>query len=290
MDIRKTEITLDPSEIPYDITFVIEECGSKVEAHKFIMAMSSPICLKQFYGDLKEIKSEIVIKSATKDAFFTMIDYFYGKKVDWEKKSVEELFEIANMAEKYQVNALKEKLEVAVQKFLHLTKENVVNVAAIAKNYSQFENLSNSILSKCREFLSSVMTVRADYCEYADKYAGSELAGVAFGLLAEMKNVSPTSKECCKLNPCRRGTPMLEISDFKVGDMVQFNPGAKDHVATEEHRRNCVEGAVGVVKGTRFYTDRGVRRPVISLDGGNWRPGGYWMKYKNVPTFLFCNC
>ena len=184
MDIRKTEITLDPSEIPYDITFVMEECGSKVEAHKFIMAMSSPICLKQFYGDLKEIKSEIVIKSATKDAFCTMVDYFYGKEVDWEKKTVEDCFEIANMAEKYQVNALKEKIEMAVREFLHLSEENVVIVSAIAKKYSQFEDLANYILEKCREFLSSVLILPDEYCEYAKKYVGSELAEVAFELQA----------------------------------------------------------------------------------------------------------
>ena len=50
MDIRKTKVVLDPSKIPFDITFVIEECGSKVKAHKFIMAMGSPMCIKQFYG------------------------------------------------------------------------------------------------------------------------------------------------------------------------------------------------------------------------------------------------
>ena len=50
MDIRKTKVVLDPSDIPYDITFVIEECGSEVKAHKLIMAMGSPMCIKQFYG------------------------------------------------------------------------------------------------------------------------------------------------------------------------------------------------------------------------------------------------
>ena len=90
--------------------------------------------------------------SATKDAFSTMIDYFYGKEVDWGKKSVEEIFDIANMAEKYQVDALKENIEVAAAEFLHLNEKNVVNVAAIAKHYSHFEDLANSILMKCRKF------------------------------------------------------------------------------------------------------------------------------------------
>ena len=132
MDIRKSEITLDPTEIPHDITFVIEECGSKVKAHKLIMAMSSPMCMQQFYGELKELNDEIVIKDASKDAFCTMIDYFYGKEVDWKKKTVEELFGIANMAEKYQVSSLKEKIPGAVE-FLEVNEENVVIIAAKAE-------------------------------------------------------------------------------------------------------------------------------------------------------------
>ena len=97
MDVRNTGIRLDPSEIPYDITFVMEECGSKVQAHKLIMAMCSPVFKKQFYGELKETEDEIVIKEATKDAFITMLDFFYCREVDWEEKTVEELFDIANM-------------------------------------------------------------------------------------------------------------------------------------------------------------------------------------------------
>ena len=77
MDIRKTKVVLYPSKIPFDITFVIEECGSKVKAHKFIMAMGSPMCMKQFYGGwgLPENKSEIVIQSTTKEAFVTKVDF-----------------------------------------------------------------------------------------------------------------------------------------------------------------------------------------------------------------------
>ena len=53
MDIRKSTVILDPSEIPFDIKFVFEDCGSKVMAHKWIMDMGSPVCIKQFYGESK---------------------------------------------------------------------------------------------------------------------------------------------------------------------------------------------------------------------------------------------
>ena len=287
MDIRKSEITLDPTEIPHDITFVIQECGSKVKAHKLIMAMSSPMCMQQFYGELKELNDEIVIKDASKDAFCTMIDYFYGKEVDWKKKTVEELFGIGNMAEKYQVSSLKEKIPGAVE-FLEVNEENVVIIAAKAEEYSHFEYVANSILLKCREFLSSVLRVRGNYCKFAKKYAGSELADVALKLIAGMENVNPTSKGCCKLNLCRRGKPMLETSDFVVGEKVQFNPEAKEKDVTDAQRRNRVVGTVRKIESSiKAFSPN---RSVILLDGDDWHPCGYWMRYQNVATFLFNKC
>ena len=287
MDIRKTEITLDPSEIPYDITFVIEECGSKVKAHKFILAMSSPVFKKQFYGELKETDDKIVIKDTSKDAFITMLDFFYCREVDWEKKTVEELFEIANMAEKYQVSSLKEKIPGAVE-FLEVNEENVVIIAAKAEEYSHFEYVANSILLKCREFLSSVLRVRGNYCKFAKKYAGSELTDVALKLIAGMENVNPTSKGCCKLNLCRRGKLMLETSDFVVGEKVQFNPEAKEKDVTDAQRRNRVVGTVRKIESSLKAFSH--NRSVILLDGDNWHPRGYWMRYQNVATFLFNKC
>ena len=276
MDIRKAEVTLDPSEVPYDVTFVIEECGSEVKAHKLIMAMGSPMCLKQFYGELKEIEGKIVIKSTTKDAFTTMVDFFYGKEVNWEKKTAEELFEIANMAEKYQVVALKEKIDWAARNCLHISEETVVTIAAVAKNYSQFEDLNNTILFKCTEFLSSILQVRDDCCEFAIKYSGTELSNVAFTLLAGMKNVKPPVKRCCELKTCRRGKPMLEITDFQVGDTVRFNPDGilGDHQVDEEIVKDIADTYDGV----------------IYLDEDHWETYGYPIKYHDAATFLFCKC
>ena len=57
-------------------------------------------------------------------------------------------------------------------------------IASIAKNFSQFENLSNTILGKCREFLLSVLKVPADFFGFANKYAKTELANVSLELLA----------------------------------------------------------------------------------------------------------
>ena len=269
MDIRKTHVVLDPSEIPFDVTFVIEECGSEVKAHKFIMAMGSPMCMKQFYGALKETEDTIVIKSTTKDAFVTMVDFFYGKEVHLAKKNIEELFEVANIAEKYQIEALKEKLQEVAQKF-PLNEENVVTVASIADNFSQFGTLANTILIRCSEFLSSVLTVPDDFSVFANKFVETEQAVIALKLLAGMKKVNPTVKNCCMLKTCRRGKPMLDIADFVVGDSVQFYYG-------------CAGGIVRRIEIENSWDGYGE----VLLDG---RHTWYHIKGNNGATFRFCKC
>ena len=51
MDMSKSGVVLDPIDNPYDINVVIEDCCSKVKAHKLMMAMGSPLCMEQFYGE-----------------------------------------------------------------------------------------------------------------------------------------------------------------------------------------------------------------------------------------------
>ena len=283
MDIRKTKVVLDPSDIPYDITFIIEECGSDIKAHKLIMAMGSPMFKKQFFGELKENKHEILIENTTKDAFVTMVDFLYGKVVDWSKKTIEDLFDIANMAEKYQIDALKEEIEEAAKRF-PFDEQNVVASASTAEQFNQlFENLAKIIIMKCREFLSSLLTVPDDFYEFADKYVGTELADVALKLLAGMKKIKPTVKTrtCCELKTCRRGKPMVNRADFKVGIRVKINPEAKDIFVTESQRAASAEGTV-------VDFDDGV----IFLGGGNWNWAyvGYHIICKGAATFLFCMC
>ena len=136
MDIKKTKVVLDPLDIPFDITFVIEECGSEIKAHKLIMAMGSPMCKKQFFGELRENKHEILIVNTTKDAFVTLVDFLYGKEVDWAKKTIKDLFDVANMAEEYQIDALTEEIEEAAKRF-PFAEQNVVLSAATAEQFSE---------------------------------------------------------------------------------------------------------------------------------------------------------
>ena len=127
------------------------------------------------------------------------------------------------------------------------------------------------------------MTVPDDFCGFADKYAETELAVVALKLQAGMKHVKPSVKSCCKLKTCRRGKPVLERDDLKVGETVKFNPEGKDRDVSDWMRENNTEGTI------KQMIDHGEGERVYLLSGG-WFLGGYWIKVDNVATFLSCKC
>ena len=270
MDIRKSRAVLDPSDVPFDITFVIEDYGSKVRAHKLIMAMGSPVCKKQFYGELKETTDEIVIKDTTRNAFAAMVDTFYGTEIKWKTKTAEELFEIADMAEKYQVEELKKDIQEAMKEY-PINEENVVETAYIAESYSQFEIPSQILSLTCAKFLTSVLLVQKDFAAFSAKYSKTAYAEVVLKLFALMEDVIPPPPSCCGLSTCRRGKPMMVHSDFVVGDTVKINPEGTDPDVIWPSMEGVVEGMSG--------------KYVILNNGYVYR-----ILYGGCANFLFCKC
>ena len=75
--------------------------------------------MKQFYGSLaKEDEETIVVKETTKESFETMVDFLYWKEIDCKVKTVEDLFNIAYMAEKYRIDAMTESVKKALRSIL----------------------------------------------------------------------------------------------------------------------------------------------------------------------------
>jgi len=272
-------VVLNPSLIPTDVTFVIEHCGSEVKAHKFILAMSSPVFLNQFFGPLKETREIIPVKETAKEPFARMVDFLYGKEVDWKAMSVEEMFDIANMAEKYHIEALMEAVKKAIEDY-PLDETNVVASASLAQEYDQFEEVSNVLLLQCAKFLKTVLLKAKDFEAFAAKYCDTDLSESAFKLLGIMSTVPPAS--CCTSETCRRGKGIYSKEDCNVGDRVKFSPVAKDKDVTEEQRKN---GSEGIITG---MSENSV---TVKLDDGICSDVDYfYFELDGFPTFLFSQC
>ena len=274
MDITKSRAVLDPSDIPYDVTFIIEDCGSKVRAHKLIMAMGSPMCKKQFYGELKETKDEILIKNTTRRAFAAMVDTFYGKEIQWLTFSAKEIFEIADMAEKYQVEAMKKDVEEAFKEF-PINEDDVVEIASIAEAYYEFETPSQILLRTCAKFLTSILKGQNEFVAFSAKYSETGYAELVLKLFALMAEVIPPLPSCCGLSTCRRGKPMVGPDDFVEGETVKVNPEGSDP-KLKARMKDIELLTVEDVYGSHLNFEEVV--------------DSYEVAYKGCANFLFCKC
>ena len=162
------------SELPPDVFFSVEESKSEVAAkpwnqvgaHKLLLAGASQVFRKQFFGPLKETSDLVVIKDTTVEAFTTMINYIY--MAPGERKfslahitCPQTLCEILNVSERFQLPGLSAIVK-DVLKALPITAENMLFTAAIAKNYSVFEDVYKMLMAKCGTFLAESLKTAED--------------------------------------------------------------------------------------------------------------------------------
>ena len=153
------------SPILGDIKFKVVDKEDKLvttlDAHKIIIALHSDHFKNAFFGSGVRFKEQeegiVVIKDTTKEAFEDFLGFNYEKKIKFEKKTLRELYEILNLAEKYQVKELKDRVSKFIKNF-PISISNVVDVAATTQEFSHFENLSNGLYAACVAFIAIEFT------------------------------------------------------------------------------------------------------------------------------------
>lgn len=79
-----------------DVNFMIKD--QQIPAHKYILAVSSPVFSAMFFGPIKEEKQLIEIVDATIDGFTEFLQFFY---LDEVTLTMEHIIEVARLADKY---------------------------------------------------------------------------------------------------------------------------------------------------------------------------------------------
>ena len=129
-----------------------------IAAHKVILAVHNEYFRAIFFGTgafFKEGKDGIVVvKETTKEAFMDLLGFIYEKDIDFENKSLTDLFEILNLAQRYQVDKLKDVVSKYINNF-PITMDNVAMVANTALDLSNiFDEVSENLLKSCADLLS----------------------------------------------------------------------------------------------------------------------------------------
>ncbi len=137
-----------------DVHFLFDVNGEekKLPAHKYLLAIGSPVFQRMFYGDLKE-EGDVTISDASVEAFEEFLQFFYLTDV---ALTIENAPEILNLVNKY---AAVECFPIC-EKFLlqNLTMDSVcwaLNLASIFDRTEFHQSLLKKVMDAPREVFSS---------------------------------------------------------------------------------------------------------------------------------------
>jgi len=262
---------LDPTfGIPPDVTFQImgvadhqyvggqvkETLLGEVKAHKMLLGLFSPVFKNEFFGPAKEATDVIPVKQTSLDSFERMVNYIYNKAIKWGDLSVLELYDVVNLAEKYQIPGLLDVVKTQMEN-IHLTMEDVVEVADTAAQFNQFPTISSSLLQSCAKFLKTNLKTDGDLLQFSISHSGSGQEATVLHLLALAKNM-PGNPSCsnCKEEDCKDKLPVTDLGKLSPGCRITLNTtnsinfwfGKAAVVVSVDQLRNMV-GVISPISG-----------------------------------------
>jgi len=283
---------LNPSfGIPTDVTFVImgfqhlqldnsEETEIKlgeVKGHKLILGLFSTVFKSEFFGPVKDTKDTIPVRETTIEAFENMFDFIYSKETDWTNLTVLELYDIVNLAEKYDIPGLMEELKNHMDN-IPLTMGNVMDVADTAYQFNQFPDFSSSLLLQCAKFINNTLKTPASLLKFASDQSGLGQEATVLKLIALINHEHPIQCQNCKETPCQHGQPIAKTA--------KFTPGCKLVV----NKLCAYWGTNGGNYAAYEFTVISVNPNNVNVKvntSGTTSPPEHLMIYCNIPTFCY---
>ena len=124
-------------ELMSDVKFVVRDSqgeseSKKIPAHKFVLAISSPVFFAMFYGDLAETKDFVEITDCEYDSLLEFFRFIYSDEVNLNPDNVMQLMYLAH---KYMLPSLGDKCSAFLQR--NLDASNVFQVLLGAQKYEE---------------------------------------------------------------------------------------------------------------------------------------------------------
>jgi len=222
-------LSTDQPIIPFDVTYRIHDDQGQflgeVSAHKFILALASPIFRSAYFGSDNTDKKEKVIKSKdrTVKAFQAMVDFIYKKPVDFEQMTVHEIFDVVDLAECYMISDLMEVLKERL-KTVKVTKDTVIEIAETAEKFERFEEASMILLTNCARTLNNELYNRESMVAFCSALANTDHGMTGLRLIAMTEGQAPVPCSNCQGLPCKSGTDIGDFGQIRIGTVMAPNP------------------------------------------------------------------
>jgi len=234
------------SGIPLDIKFLFRKetndgtAVQEIRAHKVILALVSDVFEKAFYGGLKDDGS-IEIEDATKESFEAMINFIYTKETDVSIYGFEMLCSIYYLAEKYNINALKEEILEAINT-KDISVDDVLNVGVLADKHSAHDELSETLNVAATQSLEKIfdgqLSKAINFFTEINADSSPALCRSAVKMMAKLKTIPlaaklktiPSAAVCsnCKASPCLNGVGITRTNLVPEAKVSAINRGYID--------------------------------------------------------------
>ena len=126
------------NELLSDVKFVVpmstdeSESRKVIPAHKFVLAISSPVFFAMFYGQMAETKDSIELPDCEYESLLELFRFLYSDKVNLSGSNVMQVLYLAN---KYMVSSLTEKCTEYLRD--NLTASNVFSILPHAQKFDK---------------------------------------------------------------------------------------------------------------------------------------------------------
>ena len=128
-------------EILSDVKFVVRDSqggSNRIPAHKFVLAISSPVFFAMFYGELAETKDSVEISDCEYESFLELLRFIYSDEANLNPDNVMQLM---YLAKKYMLPSLADQCSSFLQE--NLDASNVFYVLPDAQKYEEKDLLDH---------------------------------------------------------------------------------------------------------------------------------------------------
>ena len=130
-------------ELLSDVKFVVRDSqggseSKKIPAHKFVLAISSPVFFAMFYGELAETNDSVEIYDCEYESLLELFRFIYSDEANLNPDNVMQLM---YLAKKYMLHSLADKCSAYLQK--NLDASNVFHVLPDAQKYEEKDLLEH---------------------------------------------------------------------------------------------------------------------------------------------------
>eukprot|EP00092_Neocalanus_flemingeri_P024367 GFUD01026423.1.p1 GENE.GFUD01026423.1~~GFUD01026423.1.p1 ORF type:complete len:317 (-),score=67.52 GFUD01026423.1:50-949(-) len=219
-----------PSDVTFQIISVTSEGAAEIiqvlgelTGHKYVLAAFSKVFRDQFFGKLKEEKDVIPVKETTYKAFQKLMFFIYSKDINWGGVTVQEMFDVVNLAEKYIMPELMDEMKKQMENVPITNNDTLFEVAHAATEFSHlFPDVSAALLLTCAKFVQRTIPP-SEQLQFAKDQSGTGKEAIVLQLLVLADDLPALECSNCGSGPCVDGQAVGGIDEFTVGLKLRVN-------------------------------------------------------------------